>query len=197
MSVTDKRQSLIDETRTVRERLQAAALTLFATRGYDATTAAQIAAEAGVTERTFFRYFPDKREVLFEGEERVREALLAAIAGAPCALGPLDTLFTAFHAFQPELQGRRAYAKPRQDLIEITPALQERELAKIAALSGALAKALQDRGTPALDATLAAQIGMAAFAQATIAWLDDESVGLAERFDRARLAIAGLARDWA
>ncbi|MDE3177201.1 MAG: helix-turn-helix transcriptional regulator, partial [Pseudomonadota bacterium] len=66
-----------------RRRLQKAAFDLFEERGYDQTTAAEIAARAGVTERTFFRHFPDKKEVLFAGEAAFRATLTAAVAAAP------------------------------------------------------------------------------------------------------------------
>ena len=169
----------------VRTRLHGAALELFRERGYDRTTAAEIAGRAGVTERTFFRYFPDKREVLFDGEALVREALTASIADASVELAPLDTLFRAFRAFQPMLEEKRSYAKPRQDIISATPALHERELMKIAALGDTLAAALMARGVPELRAVLAARAGMAAFVHATLVWLDDPSVELGERFDLA------------
>ena len=169
----------------VRARLQSAALELFRERGYDRTTAAEIAARAGVTERTFFRYFPDKREVLFDGEAMVRAELIASIADAPAELGPLDTLFWAFQAFGPTLEANWSYSKPRHEVISATPALHERELAKIAALADALAAALRARGVAKLRAFLAARIGMTAFAHVTMCWLDDPSVGLGERFDLA------------
>ena len=169
----------------VRTRLQGAALELFRERGYDRTTAAEIAARAGVTERTFFRHFPDKREVLFDGEAMVRAALTASVADAPAGLGPLDTLFRAFRSFQPALEDNWSYSKPRHEVISATPALHERELAKIAALADALAAALKARGVADLRAVLAAQTGMAAFVHATLSWLDDPNVGLGERFDLA------------
>ena len=169
----------------VRTRLHGAALELFRERGYDRTTAAAIAAQAGVTERTFFRYFPDKREVLFDGEAKMRAALTASIADAPAGLSPLDILFRAFRSFQPALEDNRPYAKPRHEVIATTPALHERELAKIAALADALAAALEARGVAKLRAVLAARTGMAAFAQAIVAWLDDPDGGLGERFDLA------------
>ena len=167
----------------VRTRLRGAALELFRERGYDRTTATEIAARAGVTERTFFRYFADKREVLFDGEARVRAALTTSIADAPADLEPLDTLFRAFRAFQPMLEANWSYSKPRHEIISATPALQERELTKLAALTSALAVALQARGVTEIRAALAARIGMAAFTQVTLSWLDDPSVGLGERFD--------------
>lgn len=167
----------------LRVRLRGAALELFRERGYDRTTAAEIAKRAGVTERTFFRHFPDKREVLFDGEAVLRDLLTASIAGAPDDLGALDTLIRAFRSAIPKLEGNRPYAKPRQDLIAATPALHERELAKVAVLTDALAEALRARGVVDLRAALAAQVGMATFVHATVAWLDDPEVGLGERLD--------------
>lgn len=177
------------KSKSVRERLQEAALCLFRDQGFEATTATQIAIEAGVTERTFFRYFVDKREVLFDGEERVRKGLLSAITDAPTDLSSLATLFAAFHAFRPQLEDRRDYAVPRQQIIDVTPALQERELTKVAALSAALAEALERRGVPPLEAMLASRTGMMAFAQATADWLMDDRIGLSERFEFARQSI--------
>lgn len=162
----------------VRDRLQQAALALFRERGYDRTTAAEIAARVGVTERTFFRHFPDKREVLFDGEAVLRAALTTSIADAPDELGPLDTLFRAFRSVEAMLEDNRPFSEPRQLVISSTPALYEREMAKHAKLAEALAAALQARGVADLRATLAARTGMAAFVQATIAWLEDPEFGL-------------------
>lgn len=168
-----------------RTRLQAAALDLFAREGFERVTAAQIAAHAGVTERTFFRYFPDKREVLFDGEAIVRATLVEAIAYAPKGLSPIEVLHRAFSEFAPVLEARRSYAKPRQDLIMATPALHERELSKLDALSASLADALSSRGIEARHATLAAKIGMAAFVQASQIWMDDPADGLAAQIETA------------
>ena len=176
----------------VRVRLQGAALELFGERGYDRTTAAEIAARAGVTERTFFRHFPDKREVLFDGEAKLRVALTAAIAVAPAGLGPLDTLFRAFRSLRPALEHYRPFSKPRHEVISTTPALQERELAKMAVLADALAAALQARGVADLQAVLAARSGMAAFVHATVSWLNDPEPGLGERLDLAYRALKAL-----
>lgn len=168
-----------------RGRLQQMALELFRERGYDHTTAAQIAARAGVTERTFFRHFPDKREVLFGGEATLRAALTASIADAPPDFGTLAILFRAFRSVIPALEDNRPFARPRQELVVATPDLRERELTKHAALADALSDALRARGIPARQATLAAQAGMAAFVHATNAWLDDPGPGLGERVDAA------------
>ena len=175
-----------------RLRLQQAAVELFAERGYDQTTAAEIAGRAGVTERTFFRHFPDKREVLFDGQAVLVAALTASVADAPPQTKPIDTLFQAFRSVTKLLENNRPFSKPRQEVISATPALRERELAKLEALSEALALALTARGVSDLQAALAARAGMAAFAHATLSWLEHEQPGLAERLDRAEQALKSL-----
>lgn len=176
----------------VRARLQQAALELFRERGYDRTTAVEIAARAGTTERTFFRHFPDKREVLFDGQAVLLEALAASISGAPTELKPLATMFRAFRSVTPLLEQNRPFAEPRQEVISVTPALQERELAKLEALSDALALALKAREVCDLHATLAARTGMAAFSYATLSWLEDEDSSLAECLDQAEAALKSI-----
>lgn len=195
LSVTDIKYtsvSMIKNDGDVRTRLQSAALALFREGGYDRTTAAEIAARAGVTERTFFRQFTDKREVLFAGEAILRTALTASIADAPDGLGSLDTLFRAFRSMEKLLEGNRPFAKPRYEVISSTPALQERELAKMAALADVLANALRERGFAELEATLAARTGMAAFSHATIQWLEDDKIGLSKRIDLAHCSLKAL-----
>ena len=168
-----------------RQRLQKAALELFAERGYAETTAAEIAAHAGVTERTFFRHFPDKREVLFAGEAEFRQTLIGSAAAAPEALGPLDALLWGFHKVAPMLEQYRPYSEIRSKVVAEAPALKERELAKAAALLDGLAEALRDRGVESRQAALAAHIGMAAFSYATSAWASDAAGGLDAHLDRA------------
>ncbi len=159
----------------VRHRLQQAALELYGAWGYDQTTAAEIAAKAGVTERTFFRHFPDKREVLFDGEAVLSAALVDAVADAPQGLGPWDTLFCAFRSVERLFVENRPFSEPRQRVIASSPALQERELAKVGSLTAALASALRQRGVADGLATLAAQTGMATLGHAVTSWLDDGS----------------------
>ena len=130
----------------VRRRLQQAALELYRERGYDSTTTAQIADRAGVTERTFFRHFPDKREVLFDGEGALRADLERGVADAPDGLDPLSVLLHAFGTALPLLRANRPFSGPRHAIIAATPALRERELAKEAGLTLALASGLRDRG---------------------------------------------------
>ena len=127
-----------------RARLRQAALELYRERGYDETTTAQIAARAGVTERTYFRHFPDKREVLFDGEAELRTIVLEAVAAAPAGLAPLPVLLRGLTAAVPLLIANRSVAAQRAEVIAVTPALQERAYAKTAALADALAQALGD-----------------------------------------------------
>src|SRR6185312_13376050 len=122
-----------------RRRLREAALELFRERGYEATTAAEIAARAGVTERTFFRHFPDKREALFDGEAVFRAALSDAVLAAPADVSPMGALLRAFAAVEPMLSANRAFSEPRAALIASTPALQERMRTKTDGLVDALA----------------------------------------------------------
>ena len=175
-----------------RRRLQQAALELFRERGYEQTTAFEIAARAGVTERTFFRHFPDKREVLFEGQIMLKAALTGAIADAPETLQPLEILLRAFRSVEQALEDNRPFSVPRQQVIADSPALQERELAKEAALTEDMALALRRRGVDERLALLAAQIGMAAFQYAVESWFADPSRRLGAYLDNAFDALGRL-----
>ena len=176
-----------------RRRLQQAAVELFCERGYDQTTAAEIAARASVTERTFFRHFPDKREVLFDGQAKLRELLTTFIAKTPAKLPPLEVLYRAFRSVEQLLEYNRPFSLPRQQVIDRTPALQERELAKVAALAEALAFSLRQRGVDERLSSLAAQTGMATFRYAIEGWLADSEGGLGAHLDRAFDELDGLA----
>lgn len=163
------------------QRLEAAALALFGERGYDATTSAQIAERAGVTQRTFFRYYADKQEALFGREAVVRDVIATAIAEAPADLPPLAAMFHAFQALAPRFEASRSYAKPRHDVIRANRALQERDIAKAAALADALTITLEERGVDELAAALAARSGVAALTHVMHQWLDDPSMAFARR----------------
>lgn len=173
-----------------RRRLQQAALELYGERGFDRTTTAEIAERAGVTERTYFRHFPDKREVLFDGETTLRQLLIAAVRDLPETLEPLETLTRAFLSIEGWLREGRAFSELRHRVIAATPALRERELAKLASLADALATALQQRGVPARRAALAAEVGTTAFNYAVTCWYDhtteDLDVLLIDAFDEVR-----------
>jgi AcrR family transcriptional regulator len=157
-----------------RERLQQAALELFATRGFEQTTAAEIAQSVGLTERTFFRHFSDKREVLFYGQDLLVQAFLAGVDIAPPGASPIEIVACALHSaasFFPD--ERRPYSRTRQSVIDQNPALQERERHKLAGLATTLADALRARGVNEPAATLAAQSGIIVFGIAFTQWTRD------------------------
>jgi AcrR family transcriptional regulator len=162
-----------------RVRLREAALELYGERGYDATTTAMIAERAGVTERTYFRHFADKREVLFGGEAELREAMVGAVERAPKDLSPLSLVIAAYTAAVPLFVTGRPIAIRRAGIIAATPSVRERAEAKSAALADSLVTALVDRGIPEPTARLAAQVGAAAFSRASAAWYPNPTQDLA------------------
>jgi AcrR family transcriptional regulator len=152
-------------------RLSEAALDLFVARGYDQTTVADIAAAAGLTERTFFRHFTDKREVLFWGGELLEHQLVDGTLAAPPTAAPLDAVAAGLRSACPWFDGRRARSRRRQTVIDGHSELQERELIKMARLTDALAGALRTRGVPDPPAAMAAEVGIAAFRRAWARWV--------------------------
>lgn len=156
-----------------KERLRDAALELYLARGYDNVTVADITERAGLTRRTFFRYFTDKRDVLFAGSEQLPIAVADAILHADQALTPFEALLTALAELGELLVNQVSHAAQRQAVIKATPELQERERTKLAAATDAAAAALQQRGAPASDTTLLAHVGIAIFQTAFRRWIDD------------------------
>jgi AcrR family transcriptional regulator len=154
-----------------RERLERAALALFAEHGYDATTVAEIADRAGLTKSTFFRHFADKREVLFGGQDMLadlfRDAILAAPPSATTAACLAAALESAAVAFTPD---RRDLAPQRRAVIAANSELQERELLKRARFAATMADALRARGADETTARLAAEVGVLAFSSAYARW---------------------------
>jgi AcrR family transcriptional regulator len=168
-----------------RLRLQEAALELYLERGYDKTTTGDIAARAGVTERTFFRHFADKREVFFDGEAQLRDLLTGAVAAEAAGTRPLPTLRAAFHQAVPLIERNLPVTERRMPVIVATPALQERALAKSAALVAALTGALRARGVAEPLAGLCAQVGMDTCSIAIRRWGADRTDDLHTHLDRA------------
>src|SRR5690348_13099078 len=146
-----------------RGRLAKAAMALYAEQGFEKTTVAEIAARAGLTERTFFRHFADKREVLFYGMEMMRDLLARAIAGAPVPAVPMDAVGTALEAVGAILQENPERVRLRDAIVSANAELRERELIKLAGLAATMARALRDRGIPEPTASLAAETGIAVF----------------------------------
>lgn len=153
-------------------RLQQAAFALYAERGFDATTVAEIAERAGLTKRTFFRYFADKREVLFGGSDVLRELLADATAAAPASATPIEAVAAGLNAAGPVFAPRHDLARQRQAIIAANPEVQERELIKLSSTAASIAAALRGRGVPDPAAILAAQTGMAVFQVAFARWVD-------------------------
>ncbi len=154
-----------------RERLERAAFALFVERGYDATTVAAIAQQAGLTKSTFFRQFADKREVLSSSQDILIELFRGAIAEAPPAATAIDCLAAALESlgpvFTPE---RREVAQQRRVVIAANSELQERELLKRARLATVIANALHARGVDKTSARLAAEMGVLAFNTTIARW---------------------------
>ena len=92
-----------------RGRLEEAALELYTERGFDETTVAEIAERAGLTERTFFRHFADKREVLFGGQDALLALFVNTIVDAPDSMSPIDAVGAALEAAGPVFEGRHKH----------------------------------------------------------------------------------------
>lgn len=170
----------------------------FAQNGYEATTVAGIAGRAGVTERTFFRHFADKREVLFAGEEEEFEALFTdAMAGAPADASLADLLVAALDAGGGALQDLRGrdHARARNELITANEQLRERESLKLAKLSQAMTAVLAARGVAEVPARLAADLVVSVFSTAFARWIaPDETRDLVELQRESLAVVSDLTR---
>ena len=154
-----------------RSRLGRAAMELYVERGFANTTVADIAERAGLTERTFFRYFADKREVLFSGSEELQELMVNAVRDAPSGVAPMEAASAGLEASAAVFQDRREFARVRNGIITATPELQERELIKLATLKSAMADALRGRGVTEPAASLTAEAAIGVFHVAFGRWV--------------------------
>ncbi|MFD2466106.1 TetR family transcriptional regulator [Amycolatopsis silviterrae] len=155
-----------------KERLRAAALELFAEHGYENATVTQITERAGLTRRTFSRYFTDKRDVLFAGSEQLPAAMADAVRRADPVLPPFPALLAAMIDVGELLADMAPHAAQRRAVIASSPELQERERTKLAAVTEAVVEALQERGATESSAKLLAQVGIAVFQTAFERWSD-------------------------
>ena len=171
-----------------RARLQEAALALYAERGYEQTTVAQIAERAGLTKRTFFRYFTDKREVLFWGSELLEQQMTAAIEAAPASAPALGMIGAALDAAAVRFEEVREFAGPRHRIIASSPELRERELIKAASLAAAMARALRARGFGETAADLAALTGTTILHVTFEQWVNDQNQAPFQQIAREALA---------
>jgi len=155
-------------------RFRAAAIELFGEVGYEQTTVAAIAERAGLTARTFFRYFADKREVLFDGTNQLQQAMVGALEKAPAGAPAVDAIAAALRApvdfFVDE---RRGQSRQRSAVIAANAELRERELIKLARLAAALAEALRGRGVAEPDASLLGEAAIAVFRVAFAQWIGE------------------------
>ncbi|MEV6633012.1 helix-turn-helix domain-containing protein [Actinoplanes sp. NPDC051470] len=153
-------------------RLRSAAMDLYAERGYEQTTVAEIAERAGLTARTFFRHFADKREVLFAGSSDLADALVGALKDAPGPASPMAAVGLALEVSTTFLGRDHQHSRRRQAIISANPELMERELIKMATLGSAMAAGLRERGVPEPDASLAAQAGIVVLQVAFGRWIE-------------------------
>ena len=161
-------------------RLRQAAIELYVERGFAQTTAAQIADRAGLTARTFFRYFGDKREVLFDKSALLQQGMTDALAAAPDSASPLTAVAAALSFAADRLGQDREWSRQRQGVIVANSELQERELIKMASLAAALGEGLRGRGVRDPDASLAAEAGVAILRVAFDRWVsepEDQDLG--------------------
>lgn len=176
------------------DRFRAAALELFGEIGFEQTTVAAIARRAGLTSRTFFRYFTDKREVLFNGSERLQKMMVDALVDAPANASPIDAIAAALTKPADFFDdARRPFARLRNAVVAATPDLHERELIKMATLSAALAQALRQRAVEEPDASLLAEAGIAVFRVAFAQWVHpSEDRDFAEIVDASLVRLRAL-----
>jgi AcrR family transcriptional regulator len=166
---------MVKKAPNARERFETAALALFQDRGIASTTVSDIAARADLTERTFYRYFADKREVLFWRADALQARVLDAIADAPAQKGPLATLIGALEAVGDFFDGDRARVKLRQALVAAHPDFLEREMLKLQELTLAVGAALEKRGVETPTARMVSEAGIAIARVAAERWINDGS----------------------
>jgi len=179
-----------------RDRMKRAALDLFADQGFQATTVDQIAARAGVTQRTFFRHFGDKGEVLFDDDEPLLAVILGAVAAAPRDEPVLVTVRRGLLALSRHLEPAREDLSRRSAVIDAEDRLRERELLKLDRWHRELHRAMRGRGVADPDAAVAVGLGRACFEAAYRAWLGDRArTGLPRRVERTVDRAVALAVD--
>lgn len=164
-----------------RQRLETAALELFAERGYDGTTVADIAERAGLMKRSFFRYFRDKREVLFGGTDGLVARLRAGVGDAPAGDPPWQVLLGALAASASLFPADRSLAHRRQSVIAANPELREREVLKVAVLEDVLRDLLAERGVPPRQAAYLVRLALTVYEQAFTQWMEPGARATFER----------------
>jgi AcrR family transcriptional regulator len=178
------------------ERLERAALELFLEQGFDATTVPQITARAGLTTRTFFRHYADKREVVFGGVDFIQAFVVSRVSRAPASVTPMEAVARAYQEVGVNFQENIEAFQQRQRVIDATPELQARELGKLAVIASEVDGALRERGVTAESATLAAELGTLVFRMTFERWLTGHGLHnwpslFREQLDKAGAVMAG------
>ncbi|WP_433131122.1 TetR family transcriptional regulator [Micromonospora sp. CA-240977] len=136
--------------RAVRAELAAVAIRLFTEQGFDETTVDQIAAAAGLTKRSFFRYFPAKEDAVFGDVDVLGEEVIAEIHDEP-GDDPWNCLYQVLRRWQQHINGSEQ-ALARLRLIQTTPSLRARLHEKRAEWRQSVSDALRTRPGARLDA---------------------------------------------
>jgi AcrR family transcriptional regulator len=158
-----------------RGRLERAAFELFAEQGFAATTVPQITARAGLTTRTFFRHFADKREVVFAGDE-IPETAARLIEAAPSALSPMEVVrHVVLQVASDRFEGAHEETAAWRRIIESDDALRDRDARKRADLVRAAQRAFVGRGETPLQAHVLAELGVLVFQVALETWAGERN----------------------
>jgi AcrR family transcriptional regulator len=158
-----------------RSRLAQAAIELYVERGFEQTTVAEIAARAGVTERTFFRHYADKRDVFFAGQEGFQALFVDAVRDAPADATPLQIVELALYGSADDFEPRRPWSMERNRVIHLNPGLMERELIKLATLKASIASTLRERGLEEPAASLTAETAVSVFHISFQTWIQADN----------------------
>ncbi|OLF16987.1 TetR/AcrR family transcriptional regulator [Actinophytocola xanthii] len=158
-----------------RERLQQAAFELFAEQGFAATTVPEITTRAGLTTRTFFRHFADKREVFFADEVEMPKVVATLMAEAPASATPMALILEGMRPLvETRFEGRKEVLRQRRELLRSDDGLRERDLRKRAAMADAIREGLLARGLDRTRAALIAETGVTLVYVAIAEWLDTD-----------------------
>jgi AcrR family transcriptional regulator len=178
-----------------RGRLERAVLDLFTEQGYDRTTVAQIARRANLTERSCYRWFTDKREVLFAGDD-LSECFLSAIDAVPAGTGALPTLLSAL-ATAPEGDASPRVPAGARSGHHGQPAAAGARADQDGVAVGAVTTALMRRGFDRQTAGLATDVGMAVLRLASQRWVADTSADFAELLSASAADLLAVAAEGA
>lgn len=179
------------------ERLRRAAVELFIEHGYEAVTVSNIAERAGLTRRSFFRYFPDKREVLFSGSSRLTDEIEHRLESVGADESTGTVLASVLIEAGTILMEDRAAQLQRRAIIASSPELQERDRAKSASIGAAIGRSMMRHGMNPADAELLGAIWAEVFRSAyDRALSDSEALGFGHHISgalRVSTSFAGLA----